>query len=242
MSRNSLAEFRIIEEELGVPFMLKSRTEAYDGRGNFPVHSENDFLKALQALDDKPLYAERWIDFRQELAVMIVKTEDKPSDKWHLTTKAFPVVETIHENSICKLVYAPARGVTGKICFLRQCLNLTILGAEKKLVCNPPFPLFPLKIILLQVRLAYVLADALRAGAGEVVLQAQELARKAIASFWGKGVFGVEMFLMKDSTERQLWCVALLTDNLVKLMVNEIAPRPHNSYVHDVASTLVLAL
>ena len=39
------------------------------------------------------------------------------------------------------------------------------------------------------------------------------LARKAIASFTGAGIFGVEMFLLPGN----------------KLLLNEIAPRPHNS-------------
>ena len=138
---------------LGLPLMLKSRKEAYDGKGNFPVKTKEDFQPALDALGaNKDLYAEKWAQFRMELAVMVVKTKDD--------VLSFPTVETIHENSICKLTYAPARGVSEAI--------------EK---------------------------------------QAQELARKAVSCFWGKGVFGVEMFLLGNDT----------------LLINEIAPRPHNS-------------
>ncbi|GAB7357125.1 hypothetical protein MBLNU459_g7925t1 [Dothideomycetes sp. NU459] len=139
-------------DKLGFPFMLKSRTEAYDGKGNFPVKSPSDFPAALYALGDRPLYAEKWAEFKAELAVMVVKTKDG--------VLSYPTVETVHEDSICKLVYAPARNVSEK-----------------------------------------------------VLAQAQELAKKAIACFWGKGVFAVEMFLLKDDS----------------LLVNEIAPRPHNS-------------
>lgn len=138
---------------LGLPLMLKSRREAYDGRGNYPVKSKDDFKAALDALgSNKDLYAEKWAEFRIELAVMVVKTKDG--------VLSFPTVETIHENSICKLVYAPARGVS-------KAINQ----------------------------------------------KAQELAKKAVGCFWGKGVFGVEMFLLQDDT----------------LLINEIAPRPHNS-------------
>ncbi|TKX21690.1 phosphoribosylaminoimidazole carboxylase [Elsinoe australis] len=139
-------------EQLGFPFMLKSRTDAYDGRGNFPVKSSDDFSKALEALGKRPLYAEKWAEFRIELAVMVVKTKDD--------VLAYPVVETVHEDSICKLVYAPARGISSSI--------------QQK---------------------------------------ARELAKQAIACFPGKGVFGVEMFLLADDS----------------LLINEIAPRPHNS-------------
>ncbi|KAF1833631.1 phosphoribosylaminoimidazole carboxylase [Decorospora gaudefroyi] len=134
------------------PFMLKSKTEAYDGKGNFVVKSKSDVDAAFEALGKRPLYAERWADFRMELAVMVVKTKDG--------VLTFPTVETVHEESICKLTYSPPRNVSEN-----------------------------------------------------VAQRAQELAKKAIGAFKGKGVFGVEMFLLKDDS----------------LLVNEIAPRPHNS-------------
>jgi len=136
----------------GYPYMLKSKTEAYDGKGNFVVKSEETVDAAFKALGSRPLYAERWANFKMELAVMVVKTKDG--------VLTFPTVETVHEDSICKLTYAPPRNVSE--------------------------------------------ATAQRA---------QDLAKKAIATFEGKGVFGVEMFLLSDDT----------------LLVNEIAPRPHNS-------------
>lgn len=145
---------KVVGDQLRYPFMLKSRTEAYDGRGNFAVMSEADISAAADALKDRPLYAEAWVPFQAELAVMVVKTKDG--------ILAYPTVETIHENSICKLVYAPARNLPD-----------------------------------------------------DVAEEAQGLAKKAVASLWGKGVFAVEMFYLQDGT----------------LLVNEIAPRPHNSQV-----------
>ena len=147
--------------QIGLPFMLKARKGAYDGRGNYPVRSPDDFESAIEALQGRELYAEKWADFAMELAVMVVKTKDEADAlDWESSTKSFPTVETIHQDSICKLVYAPARGLSGA-------LNN----------------------------------------------EAQRLARRAVASFRGKGVFGVEMFLLKDKS----------------ILVNEIAPRPHNS-------------
>ena len=97
---------------LGYPFMLKSRTQAYDGRGNFPVRSSSDIPAALEALGTRPLYAEKWIEFTHELAIIVVKTEDRQSrdeSAWKRSTFAFPVVKTVHEDSICKLVYASSQ-------------------------------------------------------------------------------------------------------------------------------------
>lgn len=83
---------------------------------------------------------------------MVVKTKDN--------VLSYPTVETVQEDSICKLVYAPARDVD-------QATNA----------------------------------------------RAQELARNAVAAFEGKGVFGVEMFLLHDGS----------------LLLCEVASRIHNS-------------
>ncbi len=152
LHRNNAEELIMIGKELGYPLMLKSKTQAYDGRGNYRIQTEADISSALEALKGRPLYAEKWANFRMELAVIVVKTKDN--------VLSYPTVETIQENSICKLVYAPARNISGT-----------------------------------------------------VSRKAQELARNAVAAFEGKGVFGVEMFLLEDDT----------------LLLCELASRIHNS-------------
>ncbi|PGG95892.1 phosphoribosylaminoimidazole carboxylase, ATPase subunit [Polytolypa hystricis UAMH7299] len=149
---HNVLELQKVGEELGYPLMLKSKTGAYDGRGNYTVRTRDDIPAALEALKGRPLYAEKWAHFRMEVAVMVVKTKD--------TVLSYPTVETVQENSICKLVYAPARGISDEV--------------DKK---------------------------------------AQELARNAVAAFEGKGVFGVEMFLLDDDS----------------LLLCELASRIHNS-------------
>lgn len=129
--------------EYGYPFMLKARKDAYDGRGNYPIRQADDISDALDVLKGRELYAEKWANFKMELAVMVVKTEDGLNNP--KSTIAYPAVETIHEDSICKLVYSPARGVSENV----------------------------------------------RAAA-------QALARDAVSCLWGKGVFGVELFVMED--------------------------------------------
>lgn len=91
-----------IAEKVGYPMMIKSRTLAYDGRGNFAVKSRNDVEAALTALGDKPLYIERWELFTKELAVMVVRSAKG-------LIRSYPAVETVHEENICHLVFAPAR-------------------------------------------------------------------------------------------------------------------------------------
>lgn len=62
--KNTPEELADIGKELGFPLMLKSKTMAYDGRGNYSVHSKEDISAALTALKDRPLYAEKWAHFK----------------------------------------------------------------------------------------------------------------------------------------------------------------------------------
>ena len=89
--------------KLGLPLMVKSRTLAYDGRGNFVLRELVQAKDAIVALGDRPLYAEKWVPFAKEIAVIVVRTTSGD-------VKSYPVVETIHRDNICHLVFAPLRG------------------------------------------------------------------------------------------------------------------------------------
>ena len=101
---------------IGYPYMLKNRRFAYDGKGNAVVESAEDVITALEKLamganhaadpdneasfNGMELYAEKWVPFVKELAVMVVRTKDG--------VVSYPVVETAQKDSICHLVAAPA--------------------------------------------------------------------------------------------------------------------------------------
>ncbi|SNX82373.1 probable phosphoribosyl-5-aminoimidazole carboxylase [Melanopsichium pennsylvanicum] len=88
----------------GFPLMLKSRTQAYDGKGNYVVKSADQAAAAVAALGDgkRGLYAEKWAPFEREVAVMVVRSATGE-------VRAYPAVETVHKNSICHTVFAPLR-------------------------------------------------------------------------------------------------------------------------------------
>lgn len=88
-------------EVFGYPFMLKTRQGGYDGRGNALVKSKNDIKKAREKLGNVPLYAEKFVPFVKELAVMVARSTRGD-------IKTFPVVETIHKNNILHFTLAPA--------------------------------------------------------------------------------------------------------------------------------------
>jgi len=140
--------------EFGFPLMIKSKRLAYDGRGNAVAKTAADLNDAVAKLGgfEQGLYCEKWVPFERELAVMVVRAKDGE-------TRAYPVVETVHENNICDTTTTPA-----------------------------PIP-------------------------NKVAEAVQEAAKKAIGSFTGAGIFGVELFYLADGS----------------ILLNECAPRPHNS-------------
>lgn len=92
----------VAAENLGLPLMLKSRTLAYDGRGNYVLKTLDDVQNAISFLGSRPLYAEKWVAFTREIAVMVVRSVDG-------TVRSYPAVETVHKDNICHLVFAPLR-------------------------------------------------------------------------------------------------------------------------------------
>ncbi len=74
----------------------------YDGYGNHFVKNSDDFNEGVKKLTSRHdnIMAEQKIEFIKELAVMVAINSTG--------TAVYPVVETIQENHICKLVIAPA--------------------------------------------------------------------------------------------------------------------------------------
>ncbi|RPI71198.1 MAG: 5-(carboxyamino)imidazole ribonucleotide synthase [Ignavibacteriales bacterium] len=94
--------YKKIKKQLGEKFLLKSRTMGYDGYGNALVNNEMDLSNGYNKLLNRnaELYAERFVEFEKELAVMVVRTKTQ--------TKVYPVAETIHKNHILHIVKVPA--------------------------------------------------------------------------------------------------------------------------------------
>jgi 5-(carboxyamino)imidazole ribonucleotide synthase len=98
----SLDDLREKIRELGLPVLLKVRRDAYDGRGNFKITSENEIEKAYQHFDGKSLMIEKFVNFKMEVSVIAIR-----NTKGKIAT--YPLVENIHENNILKMTIAPAR-------------------------------------------------------------------------------------------------------------------------------------
>lgn len=76
--KNSPEELADIGGQLGFPLMLKSKTMAYDGRGNYAVDSKADIPAALEALKDRPLYAEKWANFKMVRQSCLFRSTPRP--------------------------------------------------------------------------------------------------------------------------------------------------------------------
>ena len=88
----------------GYPFVLKKRKLAYDGNGNFVIHNHEEVEVGFNKLGSIELYAEKFVPFVKEIAVMVARTHCSGVSG----VIAYPVVETIQDNNICHLVIAPA--------------------------------------------------------------------------------------------------------------------------------------
>ena len=90
----------------GFPALLKARRDAYDGRGNFKINSEDEIQKAFDYFKGQKLL-EKFIPFKMEVSVIASR-----NTKGQI--KTYPLVENIHEENILRETIAPAR-VTDEI-------------------------------------------------------------------------------------------------------------------------------
>jgi len=94
--------------DLGWPLVLKARRLGYDGHGNATVAGPGGAGAAIAQLADArsegvlDLYAEAFIPFVAELAIMVTRTPNSQQ-------MAYPLVETVQRDHICHEVVAPAR-------------------------------------------------------------------------------------------------------------------------------------
>ena len=107
----AVAEFEKVEnreelekmiEKLGLPLLLKTRRDAYDGRGNYKINSKNDIDDALDLFVGKTLMVEKFVDFQKEVSVIAAR-----NTRGEIST--YPVVENLHENNILRMTIAPGR-------------------------------------------------------------------------------------------------------------------------------------
>ncbi len=96
------SEADLHSQPLEFPVVLKARRNGYDGQGTKIVDSEAELISAWKKMGQVPALIESKIDFQQELAIMVARTQTGEC-------QLYPVVETYQQNQVCAHVIAPAR-------------------------------------------------------------------------------------------------------------------------------------
>jgi 5-(carboxyamino)imidazole ribonucleotide synthase len=112
-------------KDFGYPALLKARRDAYDGRGNFKIDSENEIQKAYDYFKGQKLLLEKFVPFKMEVSVIASR-----NTKGQI--KTYPLVENIHEENILRETIAPARvsdDVTKKAEIIAEKIMTVLKGA-----------------------------------------------------------------------------------------------------------------
>ena len=101
---NDLDELHRAVDVLGVPSILKTTTEGYDGKGQFMIKDDEQIEEAWDALGGRELILEQFVDFHRELSIVAVRNAQGE----HCF---YPLVQNVHHKGILRYTIAPAQNV-----------------------------------------------------------------------------------------------------------------------------------
>ena len=104
----TLDELHAAVAELGLPAVLKTTRLGYDGKGQRMLRRSDELAAGFGELAPKPLILEGFVDFAQEISVVIARGADG-------SLSAFDTVENRHRDHILDLTLAPARVPVGVV-------------------------------------------------------------------------------------------------------------------------------
>ncbi len=102
---SNLEELERAVESVGLPAILKTRSDGYDGKGQWRLHGPDDLAPAARELGDRPAILEAFVPFDRELSLVAVCDADGAIEMW-----APP--ENAHVGGILRISRAPAAGLT----------------------------------------------------------------------------------------------------------------------------------
>jgi len=105
---DSLASLTQAVDALGLPAVLKTTTEGYDGKGQFLIKETRQIAQAWQEIGGRELILEGFIEFSRELSIIAVRNAQNE----HVY---YPLVQNVHEAGILRYTIAPARQMMPKI-------------------------------------------------------------------------------------------------------------------------------
>lgn len=98
---NSLGDLEKAIAANGLPALLKTRREGYDGKGQVWIRAADEAKAAFDSLNGRPAILEAKADFQREVSVIAARGYDG-------TVKTYPVGENHHVSGILSTTLAPA--------------------------------------------------------------------------------------------------------------------------------------
>ncbi len=105
---DSLDSLELAVTEIGLPAILKTTTEGYDGKGQFVLKEESQIKQAWSEIGNRELVLEGFINFQRELSIVAVRNANNE----HVY---YPLVQNVHHEGILRYTIAPAREVSAEI-------------------------------------------------------------------------------------------------------------------------------
>src|SRR5579885_1443199 len=97
---NSWHDIEYAINKFSFPFLIKTRRNGYDGKGQAMIHNTEEARAAWQQLSGKPLIIEKFVNFDFEISIISAR-----NDKGE--TSFYPLVLNQHKNGILFLSQAP---------------------------------------------------------------------------------------------------------------------------------------
>jgi 5-(carboxyamino)imidazole ribonucleotide synthase len=105
---DSLDSLRVAVAEIGLPAVLKTTTEGYDGKGQFVLREPDQIDQAWSEIGNRELILEGFVDFKRELSIVAVRNANNE----HVY---YPLVQNVHHEGILRYTIAPAREISEAI-------------------------------------------------------------------------------------------------------------------------------
>lgn len=102
---NSLEDIHSAIETLGLPIVMKTTTEGYDGKGQFVLRTPEDAQAAWDSIGNRELIAEAFVNFKRETSVIASRDVQGNIVVW-------PMTENIHHEGILRYSLYPIEGLS----------------------------------------------------------------------------------------------------------------------------------
>lgn len=144
---NSLDELHEAVKTIGLPAVLKTTTEGYDGKGQAVLRNAEDVEAAWQSIGNRELILEGFVSFSRELSIIAARSASGE-------VVFYPLVENAHVDGILRLTVVPAPNVSHELTHQAQAaiqsvmtaldyvgvLALELFDTDKGLVANEMAP------------------------------------------------------------------------------------------------------